>query len=49
MIDLIWPPIPGLYFDANRRWVWRIEVGARAAARTQTLQRDMRWWKGLWR
>lgn len=27
--------------------VWQLEVGFRAALHTQTLPRDMRWWRGL--
>jgi len=27
--------------------LWRIEVGLRAAFRTETLSRDSRWWEGL--
>ena len=29
--------------------LWTIEVGSRAALRTETMQRDMRWWYGLWK
>ena len=28
--------------------LWNIEVGDRAALRTESLQRDARWWYGLW-
>lgn len=29
--------------------LWAIEVGFRAALRTETRQRDMRWFRGLWK
>ena len=33
------PPTPGE--------LWCIEVGSRAALRTETMQRDIRWFRGL--
>lgn len=38
--------------QAGDRWhspqLWVIEVGPRAALRTESRQRDMRWWRSLW-
>lgn len=32
----------------RENWLWRLEVGPRAAMHSDTLQRDMRWWRGVW-
>lgn len=32
----------------RENWLWRLEVGPRAAMHTQNLRRDMRWWRNVW-
>lgn len=40
------PNIPPTWTPAS---IYAIEVGTRAALRSETMRRDKRWWDGLWK